>query len=176
MKLLSDQFEFEFNDPNIITVFKFDECDKLKPTYHGVTALKAVDLIIELKDRYFYVEIKDYAGKDSEFLVVNNTNTSKNADNNKESSLTWLIDYLKYKYRDTFLYRYAENAKKKPTYYVCLLTFENPLNTFIQKKLRIALPVGILSSRWKYPLADNCLVMNIEKWNARFPNWYVKKL
>ena len=47
MKIACDGFEFDFTDA--VNVFVFDEKDKAKATYHGLShAMKAVDLIVEL--------------------------------------------------------------------------------------------------------------------------------
>ena len=91
----------------------------------------------------------------------------------KRNGFKWLKSYLKYKYRDSYLFRHAEDKVDKPIHYICLLTFENALNTALHKALRLELPVGRASSRWKRELVRSCQVVNLEKWNKHFPKWPV---
>ena len=47
MKVKADGFEFEF--PEALYAYVFDEKDKHAPRYHGLShAMKAVDLVVEL--------------------------------------------------------------------------------------------------------------------------------
>jgi hypothetical protein len=94
----------------------------------------------------------------------------------RQDSLRWLKNYLKYKYRDSYLYRYAEQKVEKPIHYVCLVTFDNGLNSFLQKQLKRELPVGRVCRRWLQAIATSCQVVNIEKWNENFPKWTVTRL
>jgi hypothetical protein len=78
---------------------------------------------------------------------------------------------LKYKYRDTYLYRHAEEKVDKPIHYICLINLDNAQNSIMQKNLRRELPVGIASIRWKHGIVSSCQVLDAKKWNAVFPNW-----
>ncbi|MDR2438878.1 MAG: hypothetical protein LBE12_05865 [Planctomycetaceae bacterium] len=151
--LVAEGFSFDFK--NAITAFKFDETNKNLPTYHGVTALKAVDIVAEFEDYYIFVEIKDYT--------------------QNQLNYTRLKNYLKYKFRDTFLYRYAENKVDKPIRYICLLIGTNNIQCKkFCKDLRNELPVGLQNEkRWKQVLAENCFVVNFDRWNKNFPDWLV---
>ena len=54
-----DGFEFDFTDA--LDVFIFDEKDKQKTNYHGLShAMKAVDIVVELQDYYLFIEVKDF--------------------------------------------------------------------------------------------------------------------
>lgn len=101
--IIAEGFSFDFK--NALNAFKFDEANQSLPTYHGVTSLKAVDIIAEFEDYYIFVEIKDYTQNQFKYKKLKN--------------------YLKYKFRDTFLYRYAENKVDKPIRYLCLLIGTN---------------------------------------------------
>ena len=57
MKIVADGFVFDFTDAR--HVFVFDETDRTKATYHGVTRMKAVDIIVELEHHYLFVEMKE---------------------------------------------------------------------------------------------------------------------
>jgi len=97
-----DGYTFDFSDA--LNAFVFDEKDTSKPTWHGLP-MKAVDILVELKDAYLFIEIKQYDDIDefNTLLAADEEEQKKRRDGFK-----WLKNYLKYKYRDTFLYRYAE--------------------------------------------------------------------
>jgi len=170
MKITADGFSFDFTDAN--NAFVFDETDALKPTYHGLP-MKAVDIVAEFNDAYVFVEMKDF--NDPATYDTNNFNSEEELQK-KRDSFKWLKRYLKYKYRDTYLFRHAEQKVDKPIHYICLLTFDNALNSSIQKVLRQELPVGLPSKRWKQEIVRSCHVVNIAKWNQNFPKWPVSRI
>jgi hypothetical protein len=168
MKLANvDGFSFDFTDA--LDAFVFDEKDKTKTTFHGLP-MKAVDIIVELKTAYLFIEIKKYDDP-ADF----DTKSFTGEDELKEKRLyfRWLKNYLKYKYRDSYLFRHAENKADKPIHYLCLINFENALNITLQKSLRQELPVGKASRRWKRKIVHSVHVLNLTKWNQRFPAWPV---
>lgn len=167
MKIDADGFAFDFTDA--LDAFVFDEKDKSKTTYHGAP-MKAVDIVAEFANAYVFVEMKDFddpATYDVKAFVDENDLSVK------RDKFRWLKDYLKYKYRDTYLFRHAEQKVNKPIHYICLLNFDNALNTFVRKELVKELPVGKASRRWKQEIAKSCQVVNVEKWNKNFPKWPV---
>jgi len=164
-----DGFSFDF--PDAVTAFKFDEPDSTKITFHGAP-MKAVDIVVEIKEAYLFIEIKNYDDP-ADFDIK--TFIDQNDLDSKQKHFTWLKNYLKYKYRDTFLYRFAEEKIDKPVHYLCLLNFENALNASMQKFLKQELPVGKPTRRWKRTIADSCQVLSMSKWNEVFPNWPVVK-
>jgi hypothetical protein len=165
-----DGFSFDFTDA--LDLFVFDEKERSKPTYHG-QPMKAVDIVAELPGAYIYVEIKDFHDPDmyNESLASNDEEALAIRDHFK-----WLKSYLKYKYRDSFLFRHAEQKVDKPIHYICLLTFENALNTAMRKALQKELPVGLASRRWKQEFVHSCEVVNLERWNKNFPKWPVSRV
>ncbi len=170
----SDGYLIDFTDA--MHAFKFDETDKTSPTFHGVTALKAVDIIAELSDAYLFIEVKEYAGsydteKDWGEKECDEINCIK-----RKKHFEWLKNYLKYKFRDSYLYRQAENKVNKPIHYICLLNFDNALNTKIAKSLKTELPVGKKTTRWISEISNSCQVMNLDAWNRNFPKWPAKKI
>ncbi len=64
----------------------------------------------------------------------------------------------------------------KPVHYVCLINFDNALNSRMQKALKLELPVGKASIRWVQAIATSCQVVNVEKWNENFPKWPVTRI
>lgn len=160
MKIAVDSFEFDFKDA--VNAFIFDQKDKALPTYHGLShAMKAVDLIVELENNYLFVEVKDFHTPD---------------DYQDGDYFNHLREVLKYKYRDSFLYRWAEKKTDKPIHYLCLLTLDNALISRMNKEIRVQLPPGKAAERWHREIANGCAVLNEERWNNNFPKWPVNRL
>ncbi len=170
MNIKADGFSFDFTDA--IHVFVFDEKDKSKETYHGLP-MKAVDIVAEFNEAYIFVEMKDFNDPAMHETQASDTDEIIKG---KGDHFKWLKDYLKYKYRDTYLFRHAEHKVDKPIHYICLLTFDNALNTRMQKALRKELPVGLASKRWQLEIVRSCQVVNVTKWNENFPKWPVTRL
>jgi hypothetical protein len=166
----ADGFRFEFDEA--IEAFVFDETDISKPTYHGAP-MKGVDIVAEFEEAYIYVEIKDYDEQGQYDVMVFESDEEKSE---KQKAFRWLKNYLKYKFRDSYLYRHAENKVDKPIHYVCLLTFDNALNSRMKRSLTLELPVGKKSSRWNKALVQSCQVVNMDKWNENFPKWPVARI
>lgn len=159
MKIAADGFEFDFKDA--VNAFVFDEKDRSAATYHGLShAMKAVDLIVELENDYLFVEVKNFHEPD---------------EYQNQNYFNHLRDVLKYKYRDSFLYRWAEKKTDKPIRYLCLLTLENALISRMNKEIRIQIPQGVATERWQRAIAGNCAVLNEERWNRNFPMWPVRR-
>lgn len=167
IEIETDGYKFQFTDA--IEVFKFDETDSSKPTFHGAP-MKGVDIVAEFDDEYIYVEIKDY--DDLSVFDVKNASTDEET-KSRQDNFKWLKTYLKYKYRDSYLFRYAEHKVEKPVHYICLINFDNALNNKMRKDLSRELPVGYASRRWQQPIAKSCQVLNFKKWNENFPKWHV---
>ena len=163
----TDGYRFHFTDA--IEVFKFDETDFSKPTFHGAP-MKGVDIVAEFEEEYVYVEIKDY--EDLAEFDEKKASTEEETKHRRDS-FKWLKNYLKYKYRDTYLYRYAEHKVEKPVHYICLINFDNALNNKMRNDLGRELPIGLASKRWKQPIAKSCQVLNLKKWNENFPKWHL---
>jgi len=170
MKIEADGFSFDFTDA--LDAFVFDEKDKTKPTYHGLP-MKAVDIVAEFADAYVYVEMKDFNDPD---LYRNETTETDEEVKARHDNFKWLKNYLKYKYRDSYLCRHAENKVEKPIHYICLLTLDNALNIAMQKALQKELPIGKASKRWRQEIAKSCQVVNIAKWNDNFPKWPLSRM
>lgn len=167
MKIEVDGFAFDFTDA--LDVFCFDEKDKTKPHFHGLShAMKAVDLVVELPTSYLFIEMKDFHGADDyDFkLVVDRAQRAEH-----QPHFTHLRDVLRDKFRDTWLYRWAEEKADKPIHYLCLLTLDNALLSLMGKELQRQLPAGAAGPRWSRTLAQTCTVVNLERWNANFPKW-----
>ena len=167
MKIEADGFAFDFSDA--LDAFRFDEQDKSKAQYHGLShAMKAVDLVVELPTDYLFIELKDFhAADDYDFKGA--ISSAQRGD--RQARFDHLREVLKHKFRDTWLYRWAESKADKPIRYLCLLTLDNALVSVMGKELRRQLPIGLAGARWKGELAQTCVVLNLERWNTNFPLW-----
>ncbi|NLK49085.1 MAG: hypothetical protein GX294_00375 [Candidatus Cloacimonetes bacterium] len=146
-----DGYIFDF--PNALNAFKFDSTDKNDPYFHGAP-MKAVDMIVEFENEYVFIEIKEFYDR-SKYEDDRILESFDRKDN--KSALNLLKESLKYKYRDSLLYRFAESKADKPIHYLCLLNLKPSALYGIAKVLRKELPVGIPCARWKKPLAESLL-------------------
>jgi hypothetical protein len=153
--------ELEFNFSNTIQAFKFDEKEPTSPHYHGAShCMKAVDFIVEREHDWLFVEVKDFNG----------TNQTQPSDLNSSEKRKRLLESLKGKYKDTFLYRWAEGKiDDKPIHYVCLVEWnDEALTSLLMKELKQQLPIGLISDRWQNELLKSVIVVNMAKWNVHF--------
>jgi len=171
ISVITDGYEFCFEDA--LNAFVFDETDSSKPTFHGAP-MKGVDIVAEFNNDYIFIELKDY--DDPAIYDITQVSEDANEKKARQDGFKWLKNYLKYKFRDSYLYRHAEQKVDKPIHYICLTTFDNALNSRMQKILKRELPVGRASPRWTHELAKSCQVINMATWNKNFPKWPVTRL
>lgn len=94
----------------------------------------------------------------------------------KKDALKYLKETLKYKFRDSLLYRYAESEPEKLVHYICILNLTPSTLYVLEKTLSKELPIGIPCSRWKKPLAKSCIVINKPMFNSQFPKWRMEPM
>ena len=157
----------EFTFPANVTPRKFDS------TSHGLShCMKAVDLIVEESRRILYIEIKDpdhpKAKQQDRVEFIESFQKGK------------LSEQLKYKYRDSFLYEWASKRHSKPIHYFVLIALESIGSAellVLKDGLSRSLPVGVNSSTpWKRPIANECIIFNLNSWNRHLSNYPVKRL
>ncbi len=175
MRVRADGFEFEF--PDAVQAFVFDERDYGQPHYHGLShAMNAVDLVVELPAETLFIEVKDFhAPDDYNFKAA----LSDDEQFNSRQRMHHLRDVLVRKFRDTWLYHWSERAvgsPDKPVRYLCVLTLDNGLLGVVNKELREKLPVGRAGPRWQRELGTGCAVLNPERWAATFPAWALRRV
>ncbi len=158
--MILSEGDLEFNFTDGTNVFKFDEVNNASPNYHGLThCMKSVDFIIECQDDWLFVEIKDFEHPSRSFAGT--------------PDIDDLVAKLVQKYRDTFLYRWAEKKLDKPIRYICLVALSSP-SVYLTDKLKRQLPVPKKQSeRWSQSIVLSVSVMNIEEWNRHFSEWPV---
>ena len=151
--------EITFND--VLNVRRFED--------HGLTCMKAVDFLVELPDRYLFIELKN-PEDGSEF--------PHDVDPVQAFQMGQLDQDLKYKYRDSFLYEWASGRADKPSYYYVLVSLRWLGTAALTRRtaaLKQALPVG-RPSNWVRSIASDCGVFNVASWNRTFPEYPVRLL
>ena len=158
-----DNLQITFN--NVTHARKFDDSE------HGLShCMKAVDFVIELPDRYLFIEFKDPENPDIPIqyraAAIQNLNNSE------------FDEDLKHKFRDTFLYEWASGRADKPVEYFVLVALEDrPLLSRRLEALELNLPLGMpASAAWTRPIVHRCGVFNITDWNTTFPDYPVRRL
>ena len=162
MRLDLNEERVRFDFPNALALYKFDEKGKSSPTFHGAP-MKAVDVLAEFPTFQLWIEIKEYS---HEGILKMKDELDKNKQVKREYT-AWLTDYLKYKFRDTFLYRYCEEKIDLPVVYVCFTNFDSALNSFFRNELSRMLPVGKANpNRWKRELIakNHIFVVDEDAW------------
>ena len=147
--------------------YKFDD------STHGLShCMKAVDFIVELDDRYLFVEFKDPQHPSSQ---------QRNRDKFIREFLAGNLDEdFKYKYRDSFLYQWASEKIDKPIYYFVLVALDTLTEAELITRtdaLKNAIPIeGPPSGRWKNKIVAGCAVFNINSWNKALSNYPVSRI
>ena len=153
--------DFKIHYTEACNAFVFDEKKPNLITFHDAP-MKAVDVMAECENFDYYVEIKDFNDPKvyAEYLLQD--------DDVDKTPKVRLRNILKYKFRDTYLYRHAEDKIKKPIIYIVLSTLHYKTNFWLQRELRNEIPVGkprTLKSKWSRTLLESCYVVDIMQWN-----------
>ena len=138
---------------------KFDD-----PATHGLShCMKAVDFIVEFPDSYLFVEIKDPPSYEEYRGQVKRRG---------------LVESLRYKFRDSFIYEWASDRANKPIDYFILITqMDRDLLGLVSDNLKKQIPVRVRRSiRWSRPLVNRFGVFNMDTWNARVPDCPVSRV
>ena len=134
--------------------------------------MKAVDFVIELTDRYLFVEVKD--PQNSQAQQGNSQQWARQFTSGK------LDQDLKYKYRDSFLYEWASGRADKPIVYAVLVALDSLDSAIIEtrgRELTRNLPQsGPDSQPWVRPIVSRCLIFNMDSWNRTFPDYPVIRM
>lgn len=134
--------------------------------------MKAVDFIIELPDRIYYIEIKD---------PDQTANEVRRKQFSDELSSGKIDEELKTKFRDTWIYEWAERRiAGKPIYYLILIAFEqltaaelSARKAGMERKLPI---LGPNKRNWQRPFVIGCAVFNLAAWNRTFANMPIRRV
>jgi hypothetical protein len=147
---------------------KFDD----KATHRLSHCMKAVDFILELEDRVFFVEVKD---------PENHRSPAENRATFLEDLSSGKIDTeLKTKYRDTWLYEWALGRAEKPVTYLVLIGASTLSDAELLARtdaLKRQIPItGPDDQPWKKPFVAGCAVMNLAAWNKALPQFPVSRI
>jgi hypothetical protein len=146
---------------NCIEAVKFDDEKR-----HGLShCMSAVDFICEFDDKIVFIEIKDLHQ-----VGVTPERQKKYLERLQSGEID---NALKLKFRDSYLYRLAQEKLSKDIHYYVLLEFDrldNVARMVRTDRLKRVLPLDGSRFGWVRSLAKVCLVMNIEQWNANIPN------
>ena len=145
---------------------------------HGLShCMKAVDFVIELGDRYLFLEIKDPRDRDRQ---TGGTRPKTNDEFQHWFRSEKVDADLKYKYRDSFLYEWAAGRANKPVFYLVLIALETldaaellARQDSLGRNRPISPPGSVV---WKRRFVNGCGVFNIETWNRRFPQYPVERI
>lgn len=160
--------DLQISIPGEFHARKFDD-----PQSHQLThCMKGVDFIVELPDKYLFIEFKDPQHPQT---------APKDAEEYRERLQSGGIDEeLKYKYRDSFLYEWASGRADKPIDYLVLIAWDilldrdlNNRTAALNQKLPLLGPGG---ANWPRPIAASCNVFNLDSWNRNLPNYPVVRL
>ena len=146
---------------------KFDD----EVTHRLSHCMKAVDFIVELKDRVLFIEFKD---------PENPKALAKDSAAFLNQFLSGQLDTdLKTKYRDSWLYEWAAGRTKKPIIYLVLIgagTLSDAELLARTDALKRQIPVtGPDDQPWKKPFVAGCAVMNLVAWNKALPQILVSR-
>jgi hypothetical protein len=148
--------ELEFSFPAAAVPRRFDG------PAHGLShCMKAVDFVVEFSSFHLFVEVKD---------PDNTKATAACRAKFAQELLTPVFPrVVTRKYRDSFLYRWAEQQAAKPVQYVVVLelsTLQSAEYLAISHALQQELPITNTPSSWGRQLAAGAAVLNVAQWNA----------
>ena len=159
--------DLQISFPSSATARKFDD-----GSTHGLChCIKAVDFIVELTDRFLFIEIKDPEDpkanpKDRQTFIP-------------EFLVTGISEDLKYKYRDSFLYEWASEKADKPIYYLVLIAISGLTEAdFIARAddLKRKIPLhGPSGGVWKRQIVGDVIVFNLSVWNKHLKDFPIQR-
>ena len=134
--------------------------------------MKSVDFILELADRYLFVEFTDPGNPKAR---------EKNRQDFIQDFQSGRLDQeLKHKYRDSFLYEWASGRANKPVDYLVLIGLDSLTGAELSNRsqaLGRELPVnGPKSVPWPRPFVRSCTVFNVASWNRNLPQYPIIRL
>lgn len=134
--------------------------------------MKAVDFVVEESGRTLFIEFKDpetphaSAQARKEFIA--------------KFTSGGLDEDLKYKYRDSFLYEWAAGRTHEKIHYWILIGIDGLTSSDLGRRtdgLKGKLPASVPSrAAWKHRIVHDCLVLNIDAWNNRLPDYPVSRI
>jgi len=150
-----------------------DNCSALRfdGERHGLShCMKAVDFVIETPAARIFLEIKDpYQSGRSDVVRAY---TEKLLRNSLDSELC-------YKYRDSWLYLFADGNQREPSYYFILIALDElSSDALVNRSQSLGKKIPLRGPRgdWSRPFVDQCFMFNLEGWNRNFPQLYARRV
>ncbi len=151
--------------PRVVHWRKLDD-----PATHGLLHrhMKAVDFVVEMRDRMLFLEVKDPEHPEapadrSEGFIRRFLDTELDTD-------------LVRKFRDSLLYEWACEQVDKPIHYWIVVAIERLADPALSSRsddLSRKLPVAkAVPDRWRRRIVEDCRVFNIRSWNEALPTGY----
>lgn len=139
---------------------------------HGLShCMKAVDWIIDVPDRVYFVELKDL---DASAATLHDQR-SKYLDDLEAGRKD---DDLVRKFRDSFIYRWASGQVGKPITYLVVIACRALDRAMLLQRtdtLRRKLPSGV-PDVWTQAIAEDVLVLNERTWNEQLGNFPMQRV
>lgn len=136
--------------------------------------MKFVDLVIERERDILLVEIKDPSHSRS-------PDKERNSYLKRLANNSVLADELTPKARDSYLYLHLMERDQKPFKYVVLLGLD-AFDPDRQKAVMFGFKDRLLADireesfeAWKRKHIADCMVLSVESWNQRFPDWPLRR-
>lgn len=139
-----------------------------KPTYSG---LLRVDFIVELEDKYLFIEVKDIEHEKTKSEYKENLLNELKIEKRNP-----FLMRMSSKFKDTILYNWAKNQYfKKPVFYIIILQFE-ALNAEsrgrLSEKLLSFLPTCLKNEDFLNNVKiKKCKIINIDEWNNDYKDF-----
>lgn len=134
---------------------------------HGLShCMKAVDWIVDLPDKVYFVEVKDL---DSRGAASHDRREGYLEDLEAGKHDRDLVA----KFRDSFIYLWACGQIDKPIFYLVVIAcqaLDRAMLLHRAKELRRKLPSGV-PRIWMQAIAKDVLVLNERTWNEQFSNF-----
>ena len=159
--------ELQIDLPSSAQGWKFDD------QTHGLShcGLKAVDWIIDLQDKTYFVELKDLDAAGA----TRHDQRSKYLDELEAGRKD--ADLVR-KFRDSFIYQWACGQVGKPIIYLVVIAcraLDHAMLMHRMEALRRKLPSGV-PDVWKQAIAKDVLVLNEQTWNEQFDNFPMERV
>lgn len=159
MKATLEGYTFDF--PSATSIRKFDDARGHLMSH----AMKAVDVVIELPQWRLFIEVKNFEKhRERKALQISNK---------RDQRLEELRADLVYKYRDSFLYFWCQEAPEKKNAFIFLIDLvDAPSIHAFQETLKDRFPVAksrsVWSRVWERTFVDYFFVVNKALWNKSY--------
>lgn len=156
MRVEIEGYSFDF--PAAESIVKFDG-----PEHRMSSAMKAVDVVIEMPDQRFYIEVKNFDAHSAEMKREGRDVSDKEWQKDLRAELV-------YKFRDSLLYHWCQEKPDKKNIFLFLTDWtDSALLNALMQDLDQRFPrkrhSKIWSTVWQRTFVETLLVLNDHLWN-----------